>query len=169
MPAPSEQSETRAHEVKPFPPGCGVCANRVDRRMFLSAAAAAAVLAVLEACTTSPSGMFTGSYGGPFTVTVANFSALATVGGVARVDPGTGAPTALYRSDASTFIALSMICPHAGFAPIDITSTGFHCPAHGSTFAASGALIGGPAPTGLASFGATYDATAGTVAINRPS
>ncbi|MFI5231351.1 MAG: ubiquinol-cytochrome c reductase iron-sulfur subunit [Gemmatimonadales bacterium] len=137
--------------------------------MFLSAAAAAAVLAVLDGCTTSPSGMFTGAFGGPFTVTVANFGALAMVGGVARVDSGTGAPTALYRSNASTFIALSMICPHAGFAPIDITSDGFHCPAHGSSFSKSGALLGGPAATGLTSFAAMYDAAAGTVTINRPS
>lgn len=147
---------------------CAACSHGVDRRTFLSAAAAAAVLAVLEGCT-SPSGMFTGAFGGPFTVTVANFSALANVGGVARVDPGTGAPTALYRSDTATFVALSMICPHAGFAPIDITSTGFHCPAHGSTFAKSGALVNGPAPTGLATFATTFDATAGTVAIDRPS
>jgi len=148
---------------------CAACARGFDRRTFLSAAVAAAVLAALDGCTTGPSGMFSGSYGGPFTVTVANFSALSSVGGVARVDGGTGAPTALYRSDASTFVALSMICPHAGYAPIDITSGGFHCPAHGSSFSKSGALLGGPAPTGLASFAVTFDATAGTVLINRPS
>jgi cytochrome b6-f complex iron-sulfur subunit len=148
---------------------CLRCAQGVDRRTFLSIAAAAAVLAVLDGCTTAPGGMFSGSYGGPFTVTVANFSALATVGGVARVDSGTGAPTALYRSDVSTFMALSMICPHAGFAPIDITSSGFHCPAHGSTFTKSGALLGGPSPTGLVTFAVTYDQSAGTVTISRPS
>lgn len=150
------------------PRECVTCSRRVDRRAFLSATALAAVLAVLDSCTGS-GGAFTGPFGGPFTVTLANFSALASVGGVARVDPGTGAPTALYRSDASTFIALSMVCPHAGFAPIDITSSGFHCPAHGSSFSKSGALVNGPAPTGLASYTTTYDATAGTVAINRPS
>lgn len=146
---------------------CAACAQRLDRRTFLSAAATAAVLAVLEAC--GSGGGFTGPYGGPFTVTVANFSALSAVGGVARVDSGTGAPTALYRSDTSTFVALSMVCPHAGFAPIDITSTGFHCPAHGSTFSKSGGLVSGPAPTGLTSWATTYDSTAGTVTINRPS
>ena len=148
---------------------CPGCARGLDRRTFLSVAATVAVLAVLDGCTTAPSGMFNGSYGGPFTVTVANFSALANPGGVARVDGGTGAPTALYRSASSTFIALSMVCPHAGFAPIDLTSSGFHCPAHGSTFSTSGALLGGPSPTGLAHFAATYDPTAGTVTINRPS
>jgi Rieske Fe-S protein len=148
---------------------CAGCRGGIDRRTFLSVAATAAILAVLDGCTTAPGGMFSGPYGGPFTVTIANFSALASVGGVARVDGGTGAPTALYRSTASTFIALSMVCPHAGFAPIDITSSGFHCPAHGSTFSASGALLGGPSPTGLATFTATFDQTAGTVTINRPT
>ncbi|HXD24047.1 MAG TPA: Rieske (2Fe-2S) protein [Gemmatimonadaceae bacterium] len=150
------------------PRACGTCTHRIDRRAFLSATALAAVLAVFDSCTGSAGG-FTGPSGGPFTVTLANFSSLASVGGVARVDPGTGAPTALYRSGASAFVALSMVCPHAGFAPIDITSAGFHCPAHGSSFSKSGALVNGPAPTGLTSYTTTYDATAGTVAINRPS
>ena len=151
-----------------LPRACIACTSAVDRRTFLSAAAAAAVLAVLDGCSSS-GGMFTGPDGGPFTVTLTNFTALAAVGGVARVDPGIGAPTALYRSDVSTFVALSMVCPHAGFAPIDITSSGFHCPAHGSAFSKSGTLVNGPAPTGLTSFATTYDAVSGTVAINRPT
>ena len=153
------------------PQPCRSCAQLVDRRTFLSVTATAAVLAALEGCSglTSPGGSFSGSYGGPFTVTLATFSALASVGGVARVDAGSGAPTALYRSGPSSFIALSMVCPHAGFSPIDITSGGFYCPAHGSSFSKSGALQGGPAPTGLMSFSTTYNASAGTVTINRPS
>ncbi len=165
----NENIENGARASIAPPRACVSCAHRVDRRTFLSAATAAAVLAVLDGCTNSLTGAFKGAFGGPFTVTLANFSALATVGGVARVDSGTGAPTALYRADASTFVALSMICPHEQFAPIDITVNGFHCPAHGSTFAASGALEGGPASTGLASFPSTYDAVAGTITINRPS
>jgi Rieske Fe-S protein len=129
----------------------------------------AAVLAILDGCTplTGPGG-FGGSYGGPFTVTLANFAALATVGGVARVDGGSGAPTALYRSGASTFVALSMVCPHAGYSPINITSSGFYCPGHGSTFTKSGAVNGGPSNS-LNAFQATYNATSGTVTIARPS
>jgi cytochrome b6-f complex iron-sulfur subunit len=148
---------------------CAACVRGVDRRTFLSVATSAAVLAVLEGCATAPDGVFSGSYGGPFTVTLANFSTLATVGSVARVDDGTGAPTALYRSGSSSFVALSMVCPHAGFAPIDITSGGFHCPLHGSSFSKSGALLGGPAVTGLTSFASTYDASGGTVTIDRPT
>jgi nitrite reductase/ring-hydroxylating ferredoxin subunit len=148
---------------------CNACAPGIDRRTFLSVATVAAVLAVLEGCATAPDGVFSGAYGGPFTVTLASFSALAAVGGVARVDDGTGAPTALYRSGSASFVALSMVCPHAGFAPIDITAGGFHCPLHGSSFSKSGALLGGPAVTGLTSFAATYDASGGTVTIDRPT
>jgi cytochrome b6-f complex iron-sulfur subunit len=148
---------------------CTGCGRGVDRRTFLSAAGIAAVLAVLDGCSslTGPGG-FSGSYGGPFTVTLANFSVLGTVGGVARVDGGSGAPTALYRSGAATFVALSMVCPHAGYSPINITSTGFYCPGHGSTFTKSGAVSGGPASS-LNAFQATYNAAAGTVTIARPS
>jgi cytochrome b6-f complex iron-sulfur subunit len=150
---------------------CPGCKHGVDRRTFLSVAATAAVLAALDACSglTSPGGSFNGSYGGPLTVTLANFSTLATVGGVARVDGGSGAPTALYRNSASSFIAVALVCPHAGFAPVEITSSGFFCPAHGSSFSKSGALQSGPAPTGLLAFAATYNSSAGTVAISRPA
>jgi Rieske Fe-S protein len=149
---------------------CTACSHGVDRRTFLSAAAMAAVVAALDACSglTGPGGGFSGAYGGPITVTLANFSALATVGGVARVDGGSGAPTALYRSGASSFVALSMVCPHAGFSPIDITSTGFYCPGHGSSFTKSGAVTSGPA-SNLVAYQATYNATAGTVTVARPS
>jgi Rieske Fe-S protein len=143
----------------------------VDRRTFLSAATMAAVLTALDACSglTSPGGGFNGAYGGPITVTLANFSALSSVGGVARVDGGSGAPTALYRTSASSFMALAMVCPHAGYYPIDITSSGFFCPVHGSSFSKSGGVQGGPSPSGLSTFSTTYNATAGTVTVNRPA
>jgi Rieske Fe-S protein len=149
---------------------CSGCQGGVNRRTFLSAAAMAAVVAALDACSglTGPGGSFGGSYGGPFTVSLAKFTTLSSVGGVARVDGGNGAPTALYRSGASSFVALSMVCPHAGFAPIDITSSGFYCPGHGSSFAKNGVVTGGPSSS-LASFQATYNASAGTVTVGRPT
>jgi cytochrome b6-f complex iron-sulfur subunit len=162
---------TVAESVGAAPSPCRACARNLDRRTFLSAAAMAAVLAALDGCSglTAPGGDFSGAYGGPFTVTLADFSALGAVGGVGRVDGGIGAPTALYRSAATSFIALSMVCPHQGFAPIDITSSGFSCPAHGSQFSKAGAVLSGPAPSNLATYTTTYDATAGTVTVNRPS
>ena len=153
-----------------IPAACAGCKGGVDRRTFLSAATLAAVAAVLDGCTnmTGP-GTFNGSYGGPLTVKVANFSALSTVGGVARVDGGSGAPTALYRSGASTFVALALICTHQGYYPLQITSTGFFCPNHGSTFSRTGVLTGGQASSSLQQFSTSYDAVAGSVSINRPS
>jgi len=152
-------------------PPCPGCCHGLDRRTFLSVAATAAVLTALDACSslTSPGGSFNGSYGGPITVTLASFSALATVGGVARVDGGSGAPTALYRNSATSFVAVAMVCPHAGYYPIAIVSSGFYCGVHGSSFSKSGGLQGGPSPSGLAAFATSYDATAGTVTISRPA
>src|ERR1017187_3455253 len=90
------------------PTACIGCKGGVDRRTFLSTATLAAVAVVLDGCTslTGSGGGFNGSYGGPFPVPLASYGALASVGGVARVDGGTGAPTALYRSGASSFVAM---------------------------------------------------------------
>jgi nitrite reductase/ring-hydroxylating ferredoxin subunit len=153
------------------PKACPGCVRGFDRRAFLSAATLAAVAVALDACTglTGPGSGWNGSYGGPFTVTLANFSGLAAVGGVARVDGGSGAPTALYRSSSSTFVALALVCPHAGYYPVDIVSTGFYCPVHASSFSKTGGVQSGPSPSGLATFSTTYNASAGTVLVNRPT
>ncbi len=97
---------------------CSGCQRGVDRRTFLTASVLAAVIATLDACGASPLGgeaSFNGSYGGPISVSLANYPALGSVGGVARVDNGSGAPTALYRSGASSFVAVAMVCTHAGY------------------------------------------------------
>lgn len=153
------------------PKACPGCTRGLDRRAFLSAATLAAVAVALDACTglTGPGGGWNGSYGGPITVTLANFSALTTVGGVARVDGGSGAPTALYRSSSTSFVAVALVCPHAGYYPVEVISTGFYCPAHGSWFSKTGGVQSGPSPSGLTTFSATYDAAAGTVLVSRPT
>jgi len=150
---------------------CSSCRGGIDRRTFLSAAVLAAVAAALDGCAAplDAGGQFNGAYGGPLTVTISHFSALSSVGGVARVDNGSGAPTALYRSGNASFVAVALVCTHAGYYPLDITSSGFYCPAHGSSFAKSGGVTGGVAPTALQGFTTTYDASAGTVTINRPT
>ena len=152
----------------PAPCG-GACGSHMHRREFLAATTIAAVLATLEACgnMTGPGG-FSGASGGPLTITIANFGALATVSGIARVDGGNGAPTALVRSGASSFLALSMVCTHQG-TTINVTGSSFTCPNHGARFAANGSWTGGQPTSGLQSYGTTFDATAGTVLIARPS
>lgn len=152
-------------------PGAACAACGVSRRTFLSAATLAtlaAVAAVLDGCSslTGPSGF--GAGGGPITARLSNYPALSAVGGVARVDGGSGSPTALVRTGSSSFTALSMICTHQGFT-IDIAGSGFICPNHGAQYSKTGAWIGGQPASQLQTFGATYDATAGTVVIARPS
>jgi Rieske Fe-S protein len=51
---------------------------------------------------------------------------------------------------ASSFLAVSSVCPHAG-ATVDYNNTksSFLCTAHGSTFSSDGSLVSGPATKGL--------------------
>ena len=159
-------------EIQSAPPAaCSHCssarAGGVDRRTFLSAATLAAVAAVLEACSGSGATFFTGPSGGALTVKLSDFAALATVGGVARVDNGNGAPTALVRTGASTFRGLTMVCTHQG-ATIDVVNaTSFHCPNHGALFNSAGVNTGGQATANLAVYTATFDGV-NTVTVARP-
>jgi Rieske Fe-S protein len=140
----------------------------VGRRTFLSAAMLAAAAMVLDACGGSGNAdFFTGPSGGPLTVKLSDFPALATVGDVARVDNGNGAPTALARTGASTFVGVTMVCTHQG-ATIDVIGgTSFRCPNHGALFSATGAWQGGQATASLATYAATFDGV-NTVTIARP-
>lgn len=158
-------------EFQPVPlaacAGCSIArADGIDRRTFLSAATLAAVAAVLEACSGGGS-FFTGPSGGPLTVSLSSFPALATIGGVARVDNGVGAPTALVRTGASTFRGLTMICTHQGSTIDAVNNTSFRCPNHGALFNSAGANTGGQQTSALATFSATFDG-ANTVTIARP-
>lgn len=147
-----------------------------ERRRFLSAALAASVLGVLAACGDGNIGGVTGNDdddddtgggGGTPTglvVTLANFSALGSNGGIARVDGGVGTPTAVLRVSATSYRAFSMVCPHAG-TTVNIVSGGFRCPNHGATFSSTGAVTNGPATRGLTERSVTFNATAGTLSI----
>lgn len=151
---------------------CGAgCGDGLSRRDFVARSTLAAVAAFLAACgngqigMTAPGGT-TASPGGSagMTVVLSQFPALATVGGIARVDGGAGSPVALVRTSATAFAAFSMVCPHQG-STINITSTGFKCPNHGAMFDKNGAWTGGQQTTSLTSYPTTYDSAAGTVLI----
>ena len=150
-----------------------------ERRRFLSTALAASLLGVLAACGDGNIGGVagidddddddddgTGGGGTPGTlvVTIANFSALAANGGVARVDGNSGTPTAVLRVSATSYRAFSMVCPHAG-TTVNIVSGGFRCPNHGATFTSTGAVTGGPASRGLTERTVVLNAAAGTLTI----
>jgi Rieske Fe-S protein len=161
-----------------IPDGCVECQQRaaaegarrgVDRRTLLTGSALAAVTALLaSASACAGAGDATGPSTSPgsanLSVTVANYPALARVGGIARVDSGNGTPVAAVRTGASTFAAFSLICPHFG-CTVGITGTSFQCPCHGARFAASGQWTGGQRTGNLTAFPTTYDATTGVLTI----
>lgn len=71
-------------------------------------------------------------------------------GGKQVTDPVTGDPTWILQLSAGQFTAYDAVCPHQGCPVMFVSgSNGFHCPCHGSTFAADGSLISGPATSGL--------------------
>lgn len=81
-------------------------------------------------------------------VVIANWPALATVGGIAgSVGTVQGTATAIVRTGANSFAAFSMRCPHQG-TTIRIenwqrTGSAFHCPNHDALFDAAGKLLAG--------------------------
>lgn len=156
---------------------CRGCA--LSRRDFVERGALAAVSALL--LTACGDGEIGGplSGGGPggsrpplpggagsLVVALASFPELATVGGTARVDGDTDTPIAVSRTGPSNFVAVSMICTHAGFRPIDIRPVGFRCPNHGAVFADDGAWVAGQPTVDLQRYNVIYDAGAGTLTIS---
>lgn len=151
---------------------CTACAVVEGRRAFVTKALLAAVGTwVLHGCGDGDIGgpgapdFAPPISGGRLVVSIANFPALATVGGIARVDAGGDTPIAAVRLAADTFIALSMVCTHAGYQPLDIRTNGFRCPNHGAQFNREGEWVSGQ-PTGdLFGYPALYNAVAGTLTI----
>lgn len=155
--------------------GCGADVAAMDpgRRRFIERSLLAAVGAVLAtACgdgqigATGPSrGAPPPPVGGPLVVTLADFPALAAVGGIARVDAGTVVPIAAVRLGAASFAAFSMICTHQGYRPIGIQGPGFVCPNHGAQFHPDGTWAGGQPTTNLRTYEVEYDPVAETLTI----
>jgi Rieske Fe-S protein len=140
-------------------PGC----SSITRRELLERTLAGLGLGALAACGAS---LFTAPSITAFTIKLADFPSLASVGGLAIVDDGarSGDPVAVARTGTSTFVALSLICPHRGSA-VQISGSGFYCPGHGATFAANGSWTGGQPTSNLGSYRISYDTTNGTLQI----
>lgn len=151
------------------------CADCFNRRDFLARAAlAAAALVAAEACGDGQIGppVHAGvggdpniPIGGPFTITLAQFPALATVGTVVDI----GHERAVVRTSDTTFLALSRICTHEQ-CDTDVRNNRFECPCHGSIFAADGSVVKGPdvsAPpnTPLRRLEVTFDPASGTLTV----
>jgi Rieske Fe-S protein len=123
-----------------------------SRRAFLTGACAIVGLsvgAVLLADDASAAPDIKRLPDGRVQVTVSKVSALAKPGGLVALGNVKGIPTAITRTQAGSYTALDLRCPHAG---ITVRQGGgdLLCPAHGSQFALDGALERGPATKGLA-------------------
>ena len=141
------------------------CTDCVSRRTFIAGSALSAVATFLAACAgdesttepTTPPPVNTG-------IRLADYPALATVGGIARIN-GTATPIAVVRAATDSYRAFSLVCPHAG-TTVAIQGSGFRCPNHGATFSATGAWTGGQQTSGLREYSVTLNAAAGTITIN---
>jgi Rieske Fe-S protein len=133
----------------------------IGRRQFISGSVMAAAAAALAACGGSSNVTAPGSVG--FSLKISDYAALATVGGVALVESN-GSPIAVVRTGATTFVALSRICPHQG-STVNVTANGFLCPNHGATFTSTGTWTGGQRTSNMRSYTTSYDSVTGTLAI----
>ena len=135
----------------------GSCRDCLSRREFLARGAGGAALVALAACVPGP----TVPTSRHLVITVASFSGLATVGKLVKV----GDSHAAKRTGATTFVAYSMFCTHAGCETF-INGQQFDCPCHGSVFSSTGAVVQGPASRPLAVLPTSYDAASDTLTIN---
>lgn len=86
--------------------------------------------------------------GGKLSVKLKDLTALATVGGAARIGSIKGIPVGIARTGTNKYVALDLRCPHQG-ATVDRTEQGWLCNVHLSEFESDGDLQLGPATTGL--------------------
>jgi cytochrome b6-f complex iron-sulfur subunit len=151
------QADTRAGAS-----GCaGECA--IGRRAFIMHSAVIAATAALAACVASADATAPSIPSTDNTVDVNNFPALASIGGIAVISLG-DAPLAIVRTGATTFLALSRICPHQG-GTIGQSGNGFQCPVHGAQFSATGQWEGGQRTSNMFAYTTSYDAASGTLTI----
>jgi len=137
----------------------------IGRRTFLVQSGILAAIAALSACGLSSGGDFTApSIPSNTSIAISNYPSLANIGGVAMVTIGS-APLAIVRTGASSFVALSRVCPHQG-GIVQLQSSDFVCPNHGATFNLSGQWIGGQRTSSLHSYTTAYDAASGTLTIS---
>jgi len=137
---------------------------QIGRREFVARTSVGLGALLLAAC---EMGVDTSPLSGSVVVNVANYSQLATVGGIVRVNE-TSTPIALERTGTATFVAYSLVCPHEGVT-VQVTggaSIPFTCPGHGAQFNPSGQNVGGQKTGSLATYSAVYDASANTVTIS---
>ena len=148
--------------------GCGageprLAGDGIGRRTFLAQGALLAAMAALAACSVGGDSLTAPTLSGTTTITLSDYPALASVGGIALVTIS-GSPFAVVRTGSTSFVTLSRVCPHQG-STVNVSGSGFLCPNHGAQFNASGTWTGGERTSSLRSYATTYDSTAGTVTV----
>jgi cytochrome b6-f complex iron-sulfur subunit len=136
----------------------------IGRRTFLIQSAVLAAAAALAACgatgdATAPTLPASGN-----TIDVNSYPALNNIGGIAMVTFGS-APVAIVRTGASSFVALSRVCPHQG-GIVNQSGSGFQCPVHGAQFTDTGQWVGGQRTTNLHAYTTSYDAATATLTVS---
>lgn len=135
----------------------------IGRRTFLVQSGILAAMAALAACGASTDSTAP-SIPASSQIQIANYPALANVGGVALVSVGS-APLAIVRTSTTSFIALSRVCPHQG-GIVNESGSRFVCPVHGATFDLNGNWIGGQPTSNMRQYATTYDAASNTLTIS---
>ena len=138
-------------------------ATPMGRRAFLAQTAVFAAVAALAACGGAGGDVTAPGLSGMTTVRLADYPALASIGGVARFNIA-ATPLAVVRTSATTFVTLSRICPHQG-TTVNQSAGGFLCPNHGATFSSTGDWVGGQRTSNMTSYPTSFDSTAGTITI----
>ena len=96
-------------------------------------------------------------------VTIASYPALASVGGVAKVNANP--PVAIARTSTG-FVAYSLRCPHQGTTVNIVGTTSWHCPNHDALFSSTGAWTGGQRSAALVARTVTPNAAGTFVVVN---
>lgn len=122
--------------------------NEINRRALLSGACALIALGGLGVLPASANAEIRKLGKGRISVKLKSIPELSTVGGSVGVGNVKGRPVGITRTGASSYIAFSLSCPHAGVT-VEKEETGWICNAHGSKFEANGDLVLGPATTRL--------------------
>ena len=77
-----------------------------------------------------------------------------------------GTPILVIRQNATTFVALSMYCTHAGCQVNPPSNGSIYCACHGSRFDLNGNVIAGPAPSPLTKYSTQLNAETKVLTVN---
>jgi len=139
-------------------------ANGVSRRSVLCGIALIAVGLLPDAANAAAPAVGVKVKGKKLLVDLKVNKALAKVGGVVQIDLNDGSSLAIVRTAPGVkgLTAISLACTHQGITVIEQDNQ-WLCPAHGSKFALSGALVQGPARSALQKYPITATATTAVI------